>query len=219
MDDWDDMDEQVPARTRPSGRRREPSGLSRNQRYAITLAVVAAFMLILGLVLGFSIGRTVGARSMSQTKAPVATQTQSVTPSQTLTEATPTQIATEPAVTTTPTTPARTVSLTPKQISPSDGQHISTSHVDLTWSKVTPSDGGTVRYSFQIETLSGGSWGDLQTLTGIHSTSYSVRVLTSLRRWRVWAVVDGVAGPKTGWRTYRHTTVSSSKTSTSTTSG
>jgi hypothetical protein len=176
-------------------------------------------MLIVGLVLGFSIGRTVGARSVSQTKAPVATQTQSVTPSQTLTEATPTQIATEPAVTTTPTTPARTVSLTPKQISPSDGQHISTSHVDLTWSKVTPSAGQTVRYSFQIETLSGGSWGDLQTLTGIHSTSYSVRVLTSLRRWRVWAVVDGVAGPKTGWRTYRHTTVSSSKTSTSTTSG
>ena len=32
-------------------------------------------------------------------------------------------------------------------------------------------------------------------------------------------VVDGVAGPKTGWRTYRHTTVSGSKTSTSTTSG
>jgi hypothetical protein len=33
----------------------------------------------------------------------------------------------------------------------------------------------------------------------------------------VWAVVGGVAGPKTGWRTYRHTAVSSAKPSTTTT--
>ena len=219
MDDWDDMDEQGTARRRPSSRRRDTGGLSRNQRFAITLGVTAAFMLIVGLVLGFSVGRAVGARSANSIKAVAVTPTASVTPSGTPTQTVTTSTPTTPAVTPSATTqPATTASLKPRQLSPSDGAHLSSSRVDLVWSKVTAPRGQSVRYSFQIETLSGGSWGGLQTITGLSSTSYSVRVLTSLRRWRVWAVIGGVAGSKTGWRTYRHTIVSRTTSSTVTTS-
>lgn len=210
-DDWGDMDEPTgPARTPRSHRRR--TGPSQSQRFMMTLAVTAVVMLALGVLIGVAIGRATAPRTAVTPPATTKVTTPSVEPTE------PAETSTEPTTSpepseTVPPEPAYTPPA-PKQLSPADGARIAASKVALKWSKITPPNAETVTYSFDIETYAGGKWTDLQTITGLTAPTYSARVLANNRRWRVWAVVDDVAGPKSGWRTYRHTPVAAPKPST-----
>jgi hypothetical protein len=211
-EDWGDTEDTTSERRQPRSHRAQGAGLSREQRFVITLAVTAVVMLVVGLLAGMAIGRATAPRTEAPAVSTEPTATAEASESVVPTEPPPVEV--EPvvpeAIVATYTPPAI------KQLSPADGVRVKTARVDLTWSKVSP-PGGTVTYAFDIETYSGGKWTDLQTVRDLKATTYSARVLASSRRWRVWAVVDGVAGPKSGWRTYKPAVATTAKPSTTTT--
>jgi hypothetical protein len=207
-DDWGDVEDDVRRRDalprRPHSHSRR---LGRQQRLEITIAVGAALLLIVGIAVGFSLGRATAPKPPSTQALVVATQTVETSAAvETTVEATPTPAPVEATQTATPTPPAKdtTKPKTPNQLAPDNGAVLSasTTTVKLRWSKV--SDPSGVKYYFQIENRIGSGWGASQTIGPLTSSSYTARVFTSRRRWRVWAV-DG-AGNKSvdsGWSTYR----------------
>lgn len=207
-DDWGDAADETRMQRRASHQRRREPGLSREQRFTITLAAAAALMLVIGIGIGFAVGRATATNTPTQPQiAPVATTTVEATASAEPTASTePTGIV-EPTPTVVATPPVETQPpKTPPPLSPDDGARINADRVTLRWSKVSDPSGGAVTYAFEIQTYSGGAWGSAQTIKGLKSPSYSVRVLTSNRRWRVWAVgSDGKASVKSDWNHYRHT--------------
>ncbi len=201
MDEWDDIDEGPRAARRTSSRTRP--GLTRDQRFSITLASVAVVMLVLGVILGVMVGRAT---------APVSGQGEESSSGQTFPSVTDTQPATPPESLETSQTSETSSAAeaeppeTPRQLAPANHARIDASRVNLRWSKVTDSVGGEVTYSFRIQTNTGGGWGNEQTIADLTSRSYSVRVLSSTRRWQVWAVDSASReSARSGWRTYRHT--------------
>ncbi|HEY3317934.1 MAG TPA: hypothetical protein VGK50_05885 [Coriobacteriia bacterium] len=220
-DDWGDIEDDTrmgrraaAATSRSSSSDRD--GLSRNQRFIITLAASAALMLVIGVAIGFALGRATAAKQEPKT-AEVAT----ATPEPTVTPAAVSTVSAEVTVPVAPP-PAPVVATeplkAPRQISPDDGARINADSTTLKWSKVSDPIGGSVTYAFEIQTRVSGKWGTSQVITGLKTTSYKARVLSSTRRWRVWAVdVNGKAGTKSGWSTYAHTAATTkSKTTTST---
>lgn len=209
MRDYDYTDEYRRA-TRHS---RDQYAMDRQQRLMVTIGVGAAVMLLLGVGIGFGVGRATAPKPKAQVVV------------QTVTETVPAVVATETPTATveeTGTSAAATVApaalTAPKQLAPSNGKRIDASRVTLKWSSVADPYGGSVTYAFQIETMSSsGAYGQSQIVSGLKTTSYSARVTTARRRWRVWAVdSQGKAGPKSGWWTYKHTYVAPSQSSTST---
>lgn len=94
----------------------------------------------------------------------------------------------------------------PKQLAPADGAVIDASRVYLRWSKSEDDSGEPVAYSFEIQDrLPDGSYGKTQVISGLESRSYSARVLSVKRRWRVWATDEaGNDSKKSSWRYYQH---------------
>ena len=226
MADWQD-DIEYP--TRPSGRastRGGGGGLRREQRFLITLGVTAAVMLVIGVTTGFALGRATAPKPSPQ-PAPVAVTTApaDTTPSA---DSTPlvTDVTTPPAdgtqsdIASTPVTPPVTQTTkppkTPRTTAPDDFAKLSSSTVTLHWTKVTDPAGGSVTYSFDIQTWKGKTYGPSQTITGLTKNSYSkAKVLSSKRRWRVWAVgSDGKKSAKSSWS---HFSAAAAKKSTTTT--
>jgi cytoskeletal protein RodZ len=221
MDDWGDIE---PGETRMSRRAasRRNDGLRREQRFMITLGVVAAVTLVMGLGLGFAAGRATAPKP-APAPTPVAAAASTTTPdpasfvTTTAADTTPSVEPTVSDVATASTTPTVTTPpKTPKQLSPADGDRLKTSTVLLRWSKVTAADGGTLTYAFEIQTRVNGKWTNDQVIDGLTKTSYKARVLTARRRWRVWAVVDGKASSKSGWHEYAHTAAVTPKPKSST---
>ena len=219
-DDWGDIDDEPRMPRRAAPPTGQSAGLSRQQRFINTLAVVSALMLVLGVGLGFALGRATAPTVPAQ-PAEVATLTVESTASADSTasaeptvvvEATPT-----PEPTAAPPPKNNQPPKTPTQLDPDDGARIDASRVTIRWSKVTDPSGGTITYAFQIQTYSGGEWVGLQTIGGLKTRSYSVRVLANRRRWRVWATDDdGNTSGKSDWSYFRHTpstTTSSTETS------
>ncbi|HEX9094062.1 MAG TPA: hypothetical protein VF902_08775 [Coriobacteriia bacterium] len=222
-DDWGETEDPIPTGAAPRSHRRQSTGLSRDQRFGITLAGTAAVMLVVGLLVGVAIGRATAPRTQTPSASAEPTATAAA---ETPASGAPTDTSVPGTETagagTEPTSPEATVATytppAPKQLSPADGARIAATRVALKWSKVSPPNGGAVTYAFDIETYSGGKWGGLQTIRGLTAPTYSARVLANTRRWRVWAVVDGVAGPKSVWRKYRPVATVTPKPSTTTTS-
>lgn len=221
MDNWADDDDLGETRMQRRSRQqqsRDP-GPRREQRFAMTLAVASAVMLVLGAVAGFAIGRATAPKAPAP--AAVATETAAAT-TETATQATetvPATVSVEPTPTAPVTPPAdKTAPKTPTQISPDDGAKLTASTVTLKWSKV--SDPSGVTYSLEVQKYLGSSkWSTVGTFTGLKTTSYKLSTFTTRRRWRVWAV-DG-AGNKSsmsGWSSYSRkvTTTTPSKTTTKT---
>jgi hypothetical protein len=191
------------------GRIRERSyqrgGFDRDRRLQITVGVGAAVVLLLGLGIGFALGRASAPKPVAPIVEPVTQETTlpagvvEEVPTETL-DATLTDETTAAAETTeSDTSPPPK----PKQVSPANGAVINASRVNLRWSKVKD-DVGPVTYSFEIQNrASNGTYGNTQIIKGLKTTSYSVRVLSVRRRWRVWAVDDaGNVGNKSSWRTF-----------------
>ena len=190
------------------------------------MAVGAFALLLVGVGVGFSLGRATAPKAPAPSKTPVA---QVVTETVVPTEDTSTPDATDTvdsgvsADTSSTDTPAAdtTKPRRPKQISPANGAVLTSSRVSLHWGKSTDDSGKAVTYSFQIETRGSGSYGALQTFKKLKTRSYSVRVLSVRRRWRVWAV--DAAGNKSSvspWHTFIHKVVvtkTTTKKSTNTT--
>lgn len=105
----------------------------------------------------------------------------------------------------------------PRQLAPSDGATVDGSRVYLKWSKVEDESSAPVTYAFEIQDrLANGNYGNTQVIRDLKEASYSARVLTVRRRWRVWAVDEaGNASSKTGWRTYSKKVTASPTASTS----
>lgn len=222
-DDWGDIEYNDTRMGRltaaGSGGGRRSGGLGREERFIITLAAAAALMLVIGVAIGFAIGRA------SAPKPPAPQALATTTPEPTTTPVADTTVSAEVTVPTEPTTEPTTTPVVeptataeplkaPNQISPDYGAKINADRVTLKWSKIT----GAVTYAFEIQTRVNGKWTNDQVIDGISKTSYSARVLTSLRRWRVWAIDgNGKAGTKSDWSTYSHTVVKSSTPSTTTT--
>ena len=163
-------------------------------------------MLLVGVGVGFSIGRATAPRLAA---SPRIIQTETTIPV-TFAEVTETveasatdwaEEATESAETTEaePARPPR-----PKQTAPTNYAVIDASRVYLRWSKVKDDSGEPVTYAFQIQDrLLGGAYGNTQIIKNLKNTSFSARVLTVRRRWRVWAVnAAGEASKKSPWRSY-----------------
>jgi hypothetical protein len=222
-DDWGDIEYDGTRMGRRAaagsgGGKRSGGGLGREERFIITLAAAAALMLVIGVAIGFAVGRA------SAPKPPAPQALATTTPEPTTTPVAETTVSAEVTVPTEPTTEATTPVVeptataeplkAPNQISPDDYDKINADKVTLKWSKIT----GAVTYAFEIQTRVNGKWTNDQVIDGISKTSYSARVLTNLRRWRVWAIDEnGKAGTKSGWSRYSHTVVKSSTPSTSTT--
>jgi len=184
------------------------SGLGRQQRLMITLGVSAALLLAAGLGVGFALGRATAPEPEPQTPVvqPEPTMpagvveevpTETVDPDLTAAQET----SEEETVTVDEEPPPR-----PKQLAPADGAVINASRVNLRWSEVEDDSGEPVTYSFEIQDrLSDGTYGKTQVITGLKDNSYSARVLTVKRRWRVWAVdAEKNKSKRTGWDYYIH---------------
>jgi hypothetical protein len=193
-------------------------GLDRDKRLQITIGAGAAILLLLGVGLGFSIGRATAPKSVApapvvqtETTMPVASEETTVVDESLV----PTDNVVVDETSSSAETPLAdtTKPPTPKQLAPANGAILDVSRVSLRWSKVKDDSGSAVTYSFEIQNrLSGGSYGNAQVITGIKSLSYSARVLTMRRRWRVWAVDEaGNASPKSGWHSYIHKYVAPKK--------
>lgn len=199
MDDWGDISSDAKRLRRRSA---QPGGLSREQRFSITLAVTAVAMLALGLVLGVVIGRATAAKAEARSNPPART----------VTRVEPPPVEPAPVVEPTPTVEATVAPEpldAPSPSSPDDGDRINADTVALKWSEVTDPSGQPVTYTFEIETYRSGKYTDSQTIDGLTTNSYpKARVLTNTRRWRVWAVgSDGRLSAKSDWMRYRHTAV------------
>lgn len=181
-------------------------GLDRDQRLQITMGVGAAVMLLLGAGIGFALGRATAPEPEPVRETAgveiVPTDTAGVEeplPDEGL-EVTSTADASESI--------EATVSAdeepppTPKQQSPSDGAVVDATRVYLRWSKV--SDEGPVTYAFEIQDRrADGTYGNTQVIRDLKETSYSARVTSVRRRWRVWAVDEaGNESAKSAWRYY-----------------
>lgn len=191
------------------GRIRERSyrggGLDRERRLQITMGVGAAFLLLLGIGIGFALGRATAPKPAQQSLAIVEETTLPAgvveeVPTETVDSSLTDETSSSAETTADTTRPPR-----PKQLAPANGAVIDASRVNLRWSKVTD-EGGAVTYSFQVQNrLSDGTYGATQTIKGLKVRSYSARVLSMRRRWRVWAVdAAGNASIKSVWHTYIH---------------
>jgi len=197
------------------GRIRERSyqrgGFDRAKRLQTTVAVGAVIMLLVGGGVGFAIGRATAPKVAAPVaEAPVAVTEEVTTLPVEVVDDVPTDTAdasfvdeTDTSLETTPTD--TTPPPKPKQLSPANGAVINAARVYLRWSKVKD-DEGSVTYSFEIQNRrSNGTYGSAQVIKGLKATSYSARVLSVRRRWRVWAVDEaGNLGSKSAWRTYIH---------------
>ncbi len=194
----------------------------REQRLQITMAVGAAVMLFMGLGLGFALGRATASRSAVTAEPTSTVIVDETTLPAGVIEDVPTDtvdagftddttLSAEPAEDT--KRPSR-----PKQLAPANGAVLTTTRVNLRWSK-SKDDSGSVTYSFEIQDrLSNGTYGRAQVIKGLKSRSYSARVLPQRRRWRVWAVDEaGNKSLKSPWRTYIKKYVAPPKKSTNST--
>jgi len=219
--DYDNIPETYRARRRLE----QQGGLDRSQRLQITMGVGAAFFLLLGAAIGFGLGRSTAPVAEKMPSAAIQTES-SMTAG--VVEEVPTDTidpefayGEEPTESVEATPTDETAPKTPKQTLPANGAKVSGSRVYLRWNKVTDESG--VKYAFEIQDLrSNGTYGNTQVIKDLKSTSYSARVLSVKRRWRVWAVDgEGNASKKSGWRSYTKKvtpTVSRSKTTTPTAS-
>ena len=185
------------------------------------MAAGAVILLLIGVGVGFSIGRATAPKP-KPAPAPVI-QAETTLPAEptATTDASDTvdnslfdtaTASTEPTADT--TRPPR-----PKQLAPANGAVLSTSRVNLRWSKVTDDSRKRVTYAFEIQNRrSGGTYGNTQIIKGLKRTYFSARVLTVRRRWRVWAVdAAGNKSKLSAWRTYIHRYVAPKSTNTSST--
>lgn len=201
-------------------------GYDRERRLQTTIVVGAVILLLVGFGVGFSLGRATAPKAAPNPVPVVQTET-TLSAEPTLTP--DTSLATETvSAADTSSAEAPTADTTrppkPKQTAPANGAVINASRVTLRWTKVTDDSGEPVTYSFEIQNRhSGGTYGDAQIIKGLKTTSYSARVLSVRRRWRVWAVDSaGNASAKSVWHSYIHKIVTPAKSTTSsstTTSG
>lgn len=207
-------------RERPYRRR---GGYDRERRLQTTILVGGLALLLIGLGVGFGIGRATAPGSATPSEATSTAVVEETTLPAGVVEEVPSQtvdVSAEEASASAETTTSDTESPPrPKQLAPANGAVISASRVTLRWSKVTD-DQSAVTYSFAIQTrMANGTYGATQVIRGLKTTSYSARVLSARRRWRVWAV-DGAGNQssKSPWRTFIHSYVAPKK-STPATSG
>lgn len=199
---------------RSTARSQDQYKLDRQQRLMITIGVGAAVVLLIGVGGGFALGRATAPKPPAPVVAVVPTETvpAAVTSDTISADATVTDdLVASASVEASP--PADLPPATPKQLAPSNGDRINADRVTLKWSKVTDQNGGKITYAFQIQNrTSTGSYTTGQTIKGLSATSYSARVLSVTRRWRVWAVDStGKASAKSPWHTYKHTYVAPAK--------
>jgi hypothetical protein len=209
VDDWGDIDEAGETRMSRRAAARGGGGLDRQTRFIITLAVTAALMLLVGIGIGWAIGRATAPRAPAPEPVAEVVTTETIEPTASIdpsasVDTSPTTGSAEPSIPPPPPEPPKdtTPPGTPDQISPDTGDRIDADRVTLKWSKVEDPSG--VKYAFEIQTsLGGGKWGTSQVITDLSTASYSARVLTMRRRWRVWAV-DGAgnASAKSDWSIY-----------------
>lgn len=173
------------------------------------MAVGAAILLLLGIGIGFALGRATAPKPVVQAEPTATVITEETTlpagvieevPTETIDAVTDEGLASEEPTADTKRPPR------PKQLAPANGAVIDASRVNLRWTKVTDDSGKKVTYSFEIQNRSSnGTFGSTQIIKGLSATSYSARVLTVRRRWRVWAVDKaGNASVKSTWRSYIH---------------
>lgn len=209
------------------GRIRERSyrrgGWDRERRLQTTIVVGAAVLFLAGIGIGFGLGRASAPKPV-----PVAPVTNPIVeettlpagvveevPTDTIDSAFTDETSASAEATAADTTPPPR----PKQLAPANGAVLSTSRVNLRWSKVKD-DIGPVTYAFEIQNRRpNGTYGSTQIINGLKTTSYSARVLQVRRRWRVWAVdAAGNKSPMSPWRTYIHKYVPPAKSTTPTSS-
>lgn len=185
---------------------RRGSGWDRERRLQTTIGVGAGVLLVVGIAIGFAWGRATAPKAVTPEQTPAAIIEETTLPVDFADEV-PTETI-EPEITdetdasfeTTEDAPPSK----PRQLAPANGAVLNTSRVNLRWTKSTDEE-GPVTYSFEIQNRrSNGTYGSTQVIKGLKTTSYSARVLSVRRRWRVWAVdAEGNASAKSGWRTYR----------------
>ncbi len=122
-DDWGDIDDEPRLPRRAAPPTVQSTGLSRQQRFINTLAVVSALMLVLGVGLGFALGRATAPTPPAP--AEVATLTvESTAPAEATASTEPTVVVeATPTPETTPTPPPKNNEppKTPTQLDPDDG--------------------------------------------------------------------------------------------------
>jgi hypothetical protein len=166
------------------------------------MAAGAAIVFVVGVGVGFALGRATAAvpKDVPVAQAPVPeTTTTAVEPTDTV-DAVPDESLIESASVEETTEPI--VLETPEQTAPKDDATVSGSRVKLDWSDV---DGDQVTYAFEIQNRrSDGTYGAAQVIENLTDSSYSARVIPSVkRRWRVWAIdATGQESEKSGWRHY-----------------
>jgi hypothetical protein len=194
--------------------RRRPyqqSGWDRERRLQTTVVVGALALLLVGIGVGFSIGRATAPQAKAPAPVAQTVATLPVTPTEDsatidasdTTDSSDTS-ATDDTSASTETTSDTQAPSRPKQTSPVNGAVLTTSRVTLRWGKSKDDSGKAVTYTFQVEDrISSSKYGNLQMIKGLKTRSYSVRVLSVRRRWRVWAVdSSGNASAKSPWHTY-----------------
>jgi hypothetical protein len=203
------------------GRIRERSyrrgGWDRERRLQTTIVVGAAILFLVGIGIGFGLGRASAPKPVAPVTAPIVEETTlpagvvEEVPTDTIDSAFTDETSASAETSVADTTPPPR----PKQLAPANGAVLSTSRVNLRWSKVTD-DIGPVTYSFEIQNRrSNGTYGNTQIIKGLKATSYSARVLQVRRRWRVWAVdAEGNKSTMSPWRTYIHKYVPPAKSTT-----
>jgi hypothetical protein len=186
-------------------------GYDRERRLQTTVAIGAVLLLLVGVGVGYAIGRATASKPQPA-PAPVV-QTQTTLPVDTTTTAGASDTsdtldgsATDETSASAETTTDQTRPPRPKQLAPANGAVLNTSRVTLRWTKVTDDSGTRVTYAFEIQNRrSGGTYGSTQTIKGLKTTSFSARVLSVRRRWRVWAVdAAGNKSKLSPWHTYIH---------------
>ncbi len=205
---------------------RRGGGNDREQRLQITMAVGAAILLLLGVGIGFSLGRFTAPKATAP--APVITQTETTLPAEPTVDTSTADasasldasITDQTSASVEPTSDTKSPPR-PRQLAPANGESVNTSRVNLRWSKVKDDSGLAVTYSFEIQDRrSGGTYGNAQTIDKLKANSYSVRVLSVRRRWRVWAIdAAGNASSKSVWRSFVRTIVIPKKSTDSSSTG
>ncbi|NTU71401.1 MAG: hypothetical protein HGB10_06245 [Coriobacteriia bacterium] len=196
------------------------SGWDRERRLKTTIVVSAIVLLVVGVSAGFALGRATAPKPAPVTAQPTTTVVETLPagvveeiPTETV-DATLTEETTDVVEVTEDTTaPPK-----PKQTAPANGAVLTSSRVTLRWTKVEDDSGEPVKYAFEIQDRrSNGTYGNTQIIKGLSANSYSARVLSVRRRWRVWAVDSaGNASKRSSWRTYIHKYVPPAKSNDST---